>query len=115
MATLTTNIVRRSGLVDPALVAATGGGDAMECGPTNWLEINNGGGAPITVTLVIPAARQYELDVAITSLQVTVTNATKRRIGPIDAATFADLTTGLCTITYSAVTSVTVGAFKMQG
>lgn len=113
MATLTNNVIRRIGLTKPALVAAAGGGDAMNCGPAAFLEVANGGASPITVTLVVPAARQYEPDVGVTSPAISVTNATTRLIGPIDAATFADPTTGLCTINYSAVTSVTVAAYSM--
>jgi hypothetical protein len=79
-----------------------------------FLRINNGGGSPITVTMTVPAARTYEPNVAITSPAISVTNGQSRMIGPIDAATFQDPTTGLCTITYSGVTTVTVGAFNLQ-
>lgn len=114
MATLTPNVINRASLLDPALVAAAGGGDAVAPGAGVFLCVNNGGGASITVTLVVPATRVYESNVAITSPVITVVNATKRWIGPIDAVTFADPTTGLCTITYSGVTTVTVGAFVLQ-
>jgi hypothetical protein len=77
------------------------------------LEVVNGGGSPITVTLNVPAARTYEPNVAITSPAVSVTNGTTRWFGPIDAGTFQDPTTGLCTITYSGVTSVTVAAVQL--
>lgn len=113
MATLTTNVINRASLLDPTLVAATGGGDAMQVGSGMFLCINNGGASPITVTLAVPAARTFEPNVAITSPQITVANATKRWVGPVDAQTFMDPTTGLCTITYSGVTSVTVGAFQL--
>lgn len=115
MATLTTNVISRAGLQKPALAAASGGGDAMAVGPGMYLEVANGGGAPITVTLVVPSARTYEPNVAVTSPAISVTNGTTKLIGPIDAGTFADPTTGLCTITYSGVTTVTVGAFNLQG
>jgi hypothetical protein len=42
-----------------------------------------------------------------------VTNGTTKWFGPIDGVTFTDPTTGLCTITYSAVTSVTVAAVQL--
>ena len=113
MATLTTNVINRASLLDPALVAAAGGGDAMAVGSGMFLCVNNGGGSSITVTLVVPAARTFEPNVAITSPVITVVNATKRWIGPIDAQTFMDPVTGLCTITYSGVTTVTVGAFQL--
>ena len=54
---------------------------------------------PLTVTLDTPA--------------VSVTNGTTKWFGPIDAQTFMDPTTGLCTITYSGVTTVTVAAVQL--
>lgn len=112
MATLVAQVVNRAGAVVTP-VAATGGGDAMPCGQGMMLEVVNGGGSPITVTLNIPAARTYEPNVAITSPAVSVVNGTTKWFGPIDAQTFMDPTTGLCSITYSAVTSVTVAAVQL--
>lgn len=112
MATLTTQVINRAGAtITP--VAAAGGGDAMACGSGMMLEVVNGGGSPITVTLNVPAARTYEPNVAITSPAVSVSNGTTKWFGPIDAQTFQDPTTGLCSITYSGVTSVTVAAVQL--
>lgn len=114
MATLTTNVINRTGPNAPTFVAATGGGDAMQVGSGMFLEVKNASGAPITVTMVVPAARTYEPNVAITSPAISVPATTGYvRIGPIDGATFADPTTGLCTITYSGVTSLTVAASQL--
>ena len=114
MATLTTQNINRAG-VGPTYGAAAGGGDAMECGSGMFLHVKNGSGAPITVTLNVPAARTYEPNVAITSPAISVPATTgERMIGPIDAATFADPTTGLCSITYRGVTSLTVAAVKLN-
>ena len=41
-------------------------------------------------------------------------SASQRMIGPVQAPLYQDPTTGLCTITYSAVTSVTVAAINLQ-
>ena len=112
MATLTTQVVNRAGSVITP-VAAAGGGDAMSCGSGMMLEVVNGGGAPITVTLAVPAGRTFTPNVAITSPVITVANAVTKWIGPIDAGTFMDPTTGLCTITYSGVTTVTVAAVQL--
>jgi hypothetical protein len=112
MATLTTQVINRAGAVVTP-VAAAGAGDAMACGQGMMLEVVNGGGAPITVTLVVPAARTYEPNVAVTSPAVTVANGVTKWIGPVDAQTFMDPTTGLCSITYSAVTTVTVAAVQL--
>jgi hypothetical protein len=54
MATLTTQVINRAGAVITP-VAAAGGGDAMSCGSGMMLEVVNGGGSPITVTLAIPS------------------------------------------------------------
>jgi hypothetical protein len=113
MATLTTQVINRAGAVITP-VAAAGGGDAMACGSGLMLEVVNGGGASTTVTLNIPAARTYEPNVAITSPAIVVAAGATRWIGPVDAATFADPVTGLCTLTYSAVTSVTVAAVQLS-
>jgi hypothetical protein len=112
MATLTTQTITRAGnTITP--VTAAGGGDAMACGQGMMLEVVNGGGSPITVTLAVPSSRTYEPNVAITSPAVSVVNGTTKWFGPIDAQTFMDPTTGLCTITYSGVTSVTVAAVQL--
>lgn len=113
MATLTTQVINRAGAVITP-VAAAGGGDAMSCGSGMMLEVVNGGGSPITVTLAVPAARTYEPNVAITSPAISVTNGTTKWIGPVDAGTFMDPTTGLCTVTYSGVTTVTVAAVQLS-
>jgi hypothetical protein len=75
----------------------------------------NGGGSPINVTLAIPAGVSQYANIVYTSLVVSVTNGTTKNIGPINGAIFQDPTTGLCTITYSAVTSVTVAAVGVPG
>lgn len=98
----------------PTLVAATGGGDAMPCGSGMFLAVANGSGGSITVTLTVPAARTYEPNVAITSPAVAIAAGVSKWIGPIDGQTFTDPTTGLCTITYSGVTSLTVGAIQLS-
>lgn len=113
MATLTTQVINRAGAVVTP-VAATGGGDAMSTGPGMMLEVVNGGGSPITVTLAVPSSRTYEPNVAVTSPAITVANGVTKWIGPVDSGTFMDPTTGLCTITYSGVTSVTVAAVQLQ-
>lgn len=114
MATLTTQVINRAGL-GPTYAAATGGGDAMAVGSGMFLHIKNAGGSAITVTLNIPAARVYEANVAITSPVISVPSTTgERMIGPVDAGTFADPVTGLCSLTYSGVTSVTVAAVQLS-
>jgi hypothetical protein len=114
MATLATQVVNRAGL-GPTYAAATGGGDAMAVGSGMFLHAKNTGGSPLTITLVVPAARTYEPNVAITSPAISVPATTgDRMIGPVDAVTFTDPVTGLCTLTYSGVTGLTVAAVQLS-
>lgn len=113
MATLTTVNITRAG-VALTTVAAAGGGDAMACGSGMFLYINNGGGGSITVTLAVPAAVVATPNLAITSTAVVVANGTNKMIGPIVAQFYQDPTTGLCTITYTGVTTVTVAAVQLS-
>lgn len=108
MATLATQKIARSGLA-PAYAAATGGGDKLTPGQNTYLHVKNGGGASITVTLETPASVGQNL--VTTPLAVVVPNAGERLIGPLPGSIFADPTDGLTDVTYSAVTSVTVGVF----
>jgi hypothetical protein len=110
MALLATQGVTFAG-VQPSLAAATGGGDSFTPANNLFLYVNNGGGSSITVTVVTPQTTRGQ---AIADLSVSVVNGTARfiRISPSDF--FADPTTGLGAITYSGVTTVTVGVFQVQ-
>lgn len=112
MATLTPNVVNaQAGFRDDnALVAAAGGGDAFAPGADTFVRINNAGGAPITPTFVTPGSVRGN---AIADGGGAVTNGQSRMFGPFPADTYADPTTGLVTVTYSGVTSVTIGVFKI--
>lgn len=111
MATLTVNVVTQAGFRDDnALVAAAGGGDAFAPGVDVFFRCNNGGGAPITVTFATPGT---VAGLAIGDGGGSVTNAQSRLFGPFPPELYADPTTGLVVVTYSAVTSVTVGAFRI--
>jgi hypothetical protein len=112
MATLATQTVNRAG-VNQTLSAANGGGDAMAVGSGMFLRAKNASGGNITVTIAIPAGASGYPNVAYTSTAVVVPLTTgDMLIGPISSL-YADPTTGLATITYSGVTSLTVGAFNL--
>lgn len=113
MATLTNQILTRAGIT-PTYAAATGGGDAMVCSNDSFFHIKNGGGSPITVTLAIPSSASTWPNAPYSNIQVTVNNASEKMIGPIAPGLFQDPVTGLCTITYSGVTSVTVASLDFQ-
>lgn len=110
MALLATQSVGYAG-VQPSLAAATGGGDTFTPGPNLFLYVNNGGGSSITVTVVTPGTVRGQ---AVSDLSVSVVNGTARfiRISPADF--FMDPATGLGAISYSGVTTVTVGVFQVQ-
>lgn len=114
MATLTPQIVTRTGL-GPTYAACTGGGDAAACGADNFLHVKNTSGAPITVTLAIPAGVSSVPQVVYTSSVVSIPATTgDRMIGPLLAQIYQDPTTGLCTITYSGVTNLTIALIVVQ-
>ena len=110
MATLTAQTITRAGTIE-TLAAATGGGDAAPCNPDNYLKVNNGGGSAITVTLAIPANASGYSSVAYANSVVSIAAGQAKLIGPLFPPVYQDPITGLCTITYSGVTSVTVGVF----
>lgn len=105
MALLATQTVVRTGLA-PSYSAAAGGGDTFNPSPESFLHVKNGSGAPITVTVVTPGATGG-LAIADVSVSVPATTG-DRMIGPLPGSLFADPTTGLGSITYSGVTSLTV-------
>ena len=111
MATLVVNQVSQAGLRDDnALVAAAGGGDAFAPGANVFVRINNGGGVSITATFATPGSVG---GLTIADGGGSVTNAQSRIFGPFPAELYADTTTGLVVLTYSGVTTVTVGVFKL--
>jgi hypothetical protein len=97
-----------------SLVAAAGGGDAFLNDGRTFLVVTNGGGAPITVTVVVQKTSITVPGlgaVTFASIPVTVNNGTTKWIavpsGPYNNST------GRVSVTYSGVTSVTVGAVRV--
>lgn len=112
MATLTVNTVSVAGLRDDnALVAAAGGGDKFLPSKDTFVRVNNAGGGSITVTFATSALHN---GIAVADTGGSVTNAQSRLFGPFPAEDYANAADGLCDITYSGVTSVTVGVFKLR-
>ena len=109
MATLTAVQVTNAGVAG-ALAAASAGGDKVAPAGILWLEVANGGGSPITVTVDSVLPSNFGTDV---NLVVSVTNGQRRLINLSEAGRLTNPTDGLIAWTYSAVTSVTVGAFYM--
>jgi hypothetical protein len=113
MAVLTVQDAAVTGLAE-TLVAAGAGGDSFDNNGLCLLEVVNGGGAPITVTIDDPGsaspvgAMQFNPDVS-----VSVTNGQTRIIGPFPPFRFNDAN-GRVAISYSAVTSVTVRVIRLR-
>ena len=108
MALLATQQIQITG---PAitLAAAAGGGDTVTAGDRTFLWAKNGSGGAITVTVVVPGSYFGQ---ALVDVPVSVPATTgERLIGPLDPR-LAD-TTGVVSITYSGVTSLTVAAVRI--
>lgn len=113
MATLATQNILRTGTV-VSLAAASGGGDAMETGDEMMLVVKNASGGSINVTLAAAASTGIT-NTSYANEVVAVAAGATAEIGPVSSIPFKDPITGLCTITYSATASVTVGAKKLVG
>ena len=108
MATLPTQVISLSGL-EPAYVAAAGGGDKVRPGDRVFLHVKNGDSGSHTVTIVTPGTVKGQ---AIADLAVAVPAGEERMI-PVPADLFRNPVDGLASITYDAVTSVTIAALQV--
>lgn len=108
MAVLTVQQVVRAGL-GPVFAAAAGGGDEFVNTGVEYLEVINGSGADITVTIVTPNTVD---GLAVTDRAVVVTAGERRKIGPFPTSIYNNSNSKV-NVTYSSATSVTVGLFKV--
>ena len=92
-----------------SLTAANGGGDTIAVSGDTYLVVRNGDASSKTVTVVRAGSDEYGL--AIPDITVAVAAGATTVIGPIPPA-FRASDDRLVDITYSAVTSVTVAAFR---
>lgn len=111
MALLTLQSMVAAGLA-PTTVAATGGGDTVALASAtddrSFLQVTNGGGSPITVTLADPGATPAG-NTATAPANSVAAGATK--LFPLNPA-LVNPSTGVISISYSAVTTVTVAAVR---
>jgi len=109
MAILTVQQTALAGIT-PSWVAAAAGGDEFRNTGHTYAEVKNASGGDITVTVV----SQQECDQGYTHDETVVVVATTgvKRIGPFDPSRFNN-ESGNVELTYSGVTSLTVGAFEM--
>lgn len=106
---LTVTPLTRAG-VTPALTAADATGNTFLNGDEHtFLVVKNGGGAGITVSLDILTTIDGQ---PVTDRTVSVPAAGERWIGPFPKIYYNNAS-DLVTVTYSGVTSVTVGAFSV--
>lgn len=87
-------------------VSAAGGGDTFTNNGATLLYIRNAGGSGITLTMAITATYDGQ---ASTNKTATVDAGETLILGPFDVGVYGSTVT----LTYSAVTSVTVLAFTM--
>ncbi|WP_101791029.1 hypothetical protein [Nonomuraea indica] len=106
MAALTLQVIGPE-LIESELVAASVGGDTCPAGDGIYLEVDNAGGSPITVTLATPGTVD---GLAIADREESVPAGARGKV--LVSRTYAKAD-GQCDITYSGVTSVTVGVFKV--
>jgi hypothetical protein len=110
MAVLTvTDVTPVTGVVQ-TLTAAAGGGDSFpNADGRTYFVVTNGGGSSITVTInsVTPCDQGADHDGG-----GAVANGTTRTFGPFQPRRFNNAS-GAIDVTYSGVTSVTVGAFRL--
>lgn len=116
MAQLTIQSVTQAGAtITPVAAAAGGDAFANTNDESTVLEVTNGGGSPITVTITPPNS-SYRLPgvgpVTVAAIVVSVPNAGSRRIGPFPAAVWNDVS-GNVNAAYSGVTTVTVAAVRV--
>ena len=109
MATLTPQVIALAGIT-PTLVAAEAGGDEFVNSGRDFIHIKNGDAAAMDVTVnsQAPCSQGEDHDVVVT---VPATSGEKF-IGPFPKDRFND-TAGKVQITYSAVTSVTIGIVRL--
>jgi hypothetical protein len=109
MALLTTQQIALAGL-QQSLVAAAGGGDTFVGGPGVFLRVKNTDAASKTVTIDTPAKSGEGLDIANPAVVVGATTG-DMLIGPFGDEFMG--ANGIVSVTYSAVTNVTVGVFRI--
>lgn len=111
MAALTVQTIVIAGVEKATLVAATAAGDSFVNDGKTFLEVANGDATPMTVT--IAGARNVQLDTSAEK-EVTVADGTSQMIGPFPVGNYNRETDESVVVTYSSVTSLTIGAFTLN-
>lgn len=98
--------ITRAGAVDTLSAANVDGHTIANPQEKCWIEVNNGSGASINVTLDIITTVDGQ---PVTDRVVAVAAGARKKIGPFPIVNYGDNVT----VTFSAVTTVTVGAFTL--
>lgn len=107
MAALTAQPVPTAGFT-PTYAAASGGGDTAPIGTNLLLHVINGGGSPVTLTIVTPGTSDG-LAIADTERTIAAGAAAFVPLRPV----YRNPVTGRAALAYSGVTSVTVAVLQM--
>lgn len=91
-----------------SLAAAAVGGDTAEIAPGAFFVLNNGSGSTVTATFATPGTKNG-LAIADATMAVLAGD-----VGIMPLSNIFRQTTGRANVTYSAVTTVTVGVFKIE-
>lgn len=111
MAALTVQNIALAGAEKTALVAATAAGDSFVNDGKTFFEVLNGDASPMTVTIV--GARNLPLETSADQT-ITVANGTTQMIGPFPVGNYNREDDESVVVTYSSVTSLTVGAYSVN-
>lgn len=111
MAAITVTEIPKTGVAPPSLSAANAGGDTFVNDGKTFLHVANGSGGALTVT--VDAQRLCDQGFDHDAI-VSVPAGTERYIGPFPKNIF-NTTGGVCDVSYSGVTSLTIGALKLAG
>jgi len=107
---LTVNEVVRAGVAfSPSAANVDGHSLANDRNAALFLYVNNGSGSSVTVTIQTPGTVD---GLAVADRTVAVAAAAEKLIGPFPSGVY-DQSDGAVYVDFSAVTSVTVAAFKI--
>lgn len=110
MASLPTNVMSRGGLrIDDKLIAAAAGGDDCDTGKGVFLVVDNADTVAHTATLETPGV--IDGDLAIADRPLAVPTGERHAIPVTDL--YRDPSTGRASITYDAVTGLTVAVIRV--
>lgn len=107
MANLSVQQLTRAGIAG-ALAAAAGGGDTYDNTGEEWIEVDNGSGGAITLY----AAMYVDGQTVVQGMSVSIPAGERRLIKPLPMNPYTNPANGRVSLTYSGVTSLTIGIFR---